>query len=47
MILVTLQGSAGAGRHVAYAARTSSTAFKVVLNAAATRNVYFAWFVIN
>lgn len=47
MILVTLQGSAGSGRYVAYAARTSSSAFKVVLNAAATRGVYFAWFVIN
>lgn len=47
MILVTLQGSAGPGRYVAYASRTSASAFRVALNAAATRNAYFAWFVIN
>jgi hypothetical protein len=47
IILVTLQGSAGTGRYVRYAARVSDSSFKVRLNKKAANTVAFGYFIIN
>jgi hypothetical protein len=46
-ILVTLQGDGGSGVYLKYAARTSATAFKVVLIKKAAKAVKFSWMIAD